>query len=576
MILTVCRPGHEDMAIEASDRATIMEALALGGLHLDAPCGGRGRCGKCLVKASGRLEPPGEREAGLLEGHEGYRLACLARCAGDASVGLAAESLFKAVKGLGWSAPYSLDPPIRLLAVPERGRQDQRSLSELMGLEAGRRQALESIGALEADRAAAHVLACHGEILAAFPAGQEAPATLAAALDLGTTGLSVAVLDLAGREIVAMGTALNPQTAIGADVISRITSAAQSAEDLRVLQDLVLDGLRDLLVSAVGQPTARTISGAVISGNTTMLHLLAGVNPKSLAQAPYRPIFTGALDVSWLAPRLGLAGHAMVTTTPSISAFVGGDITSGMLAIKLAERPGTRMFIDIGTNGEIVLSRGGRLVATSCAAGPALEGMNIACGTRAVTGAVDGFRLGPGLAPAFTTIGQAPAIGLCGSGLIDVCAELVKAGLISRTGKMAQGPGSPPELRDGRYHLTDSVFLGQKDIRQVQLAKGAIAAAMRMLLERLGLSMADLDEVIVAGSFGFHLRDESLSDIGLIPGGYRGPVTFVGNSSLAGAARLLLDRTAREEIGRLSGQVEVIELAFDPRFQETFLAELGF
>jgi uncharacterized 2Fe-2S/4Fe-4S cluster protein (DUF4445 family) len=567
-----------------------MEALSLAGLRLDAPCGGQGRCGKCLIQAEGDLTPPSAREAKALEGRPGLRLACLAKGQGEVTVTLEPKAVFNSVVGLGWSAPYSLDPPFRVTEVPERDRQDQRSALSFLDLTGETDEILKILGDLEADRNLGSVLSYRGQILSAFPTDQPPPANLAAAVDLGTTGLAVALIDLNDREIVAMGTSLNPQTAIGADVISRITAAAHSKNELSRLQDLAIEGIGDLIASSAGTERAKSISGVMISGNATMLHLLAGVNPKSLAQSPYRPIFTRSLDLSALSGRLGLPPWAKVLTAPSISSYVGGDITSGILAIKLAERPGTVMFIDIGTNGEIVLSRQGRMVATSCAAGPALEGMNIACGLRAVTGAVDSFKLNPDFSPSFTTIGDAPAIGLCGSGIIDVCAELIKGGLIAKSGKLAapgavanpsgpnpSGPSSAGAfLQDGRYRLTDKVFFSQKDVRQVQLAKGAIAAAMRMLLDRLSLTIEDLDEVIVAGAFGFHLRAENLLTLKLIPEGYQGPITFVGNSSLAGAARLLLDSTAQAEIDRLTGEVEVIELGFDPKFQDTFLAELGF
>lgn len=623
MLLTVQQPGQEDRAVGCPAGATLMEALALADIRLDAPCGGQGRCGKCQVEASGGLGEPSEAEKKKLGGREGFRLACLARVEGDAAVRLAAGGFFSAVKALGWSAPYSLDPPLRLIDVPERGRLEQECLLDTLGLSARPSAGLGNLARMEADKAPGWVLAWHDELLFASalenpdesdddadgkaggdsgktradaagenknsPAAGPAPAwlprprNLAAAFDLGTTGLAVAVLDLEKKAAVAMETSLNPQTSMGADVISRITAAAQSEGEILKLQSLALEGLGELAVRAAGRETARQIGAAVVSGNTTMLHLLAGINPRSLAQAPYRPVFTGSLDLSELAGRLNLAPYARVVTSPSISSFVGGDITSGLIAVKLADRPGTCVFIDIGTNGEIVVSKGGRLVATSCAAGPALEGMNISCGTRAVAGAVDGFRLNGDLSPSYTTIGQQKdgppdpkPVGICGSGLVDVCSELVRAGLVSKTGRLLQPEGRPRVVVDGRYHLTEEVYLSQKDVRQVQLAKGAIAAAMKMLLNRLGLTMDDLDEVVVAGSFGFHLRPESLLGIGLIPGGYGGPVTFVGNSSLAGSARLLLDRSAQKEIETLARTVEVVELGFDPKFQDNFLAELRF
>ena len=562
--------------MDMADGATLMEALAAAGLRLDSPCGGRGRCGKCLVAATGDLEPPGASELKHLESKPGQRLACQARARGDATITLDSGAAFSSLKGLGWTAPYSSDPIATLAAVPPRDRQDQKTLVSAYSLKAALGESLERLGVLEADRAVGRILYSEDRLLGVWPDNDGPTENLAAAFDVGTTGLALAVLDLDKRETIAVETALNPQTAVGGDVISRITYAAESRENNAHLQDLVLEGLSGLVSKTLGPMRAQNVGVAMISGNTTMMHLLAGLNPKSLAQAPYRPIFTDRLDVSPLAPRLGLPSWARASTAPCISAYVGGDITSGMVAIKLRERPGTVMFIDIGTNGEIVLSREGRLVATSCAAGPALEGMNISCGMRAVTGAVDSFLLVPGLSHVFTTIGGAEPKGICGSGLIDLVAELVRSGLIGKTGRMIAPPGRPDPLRDGNYHLTDEVYLSQKDVRQVQLAKGAISAAMKMLLAELGLGLSDLDEVVIAGSFGYHLRADNLLAISLIPKGYEGPVTFVGNSSLAGAARLLMDRSALEDIDKLTGDVQVIELGFDPKFQETFLSELGF
>jgi uncharacterized 2Fe-2S/4Fe-4S cluster protein (DUF4445 family) len=307
------------------------------------------------------------------------------------------------------------------------------------------------------------------------------------------------------------------------------------------------------------------------------MHLLAGINPRGIAQAPYRPVFTHSLDLSALNQKLGLAKWAQVFSSPSISAYIGGDITSGLLATEVYHRKGTVIFIDIGTNGEIVLSKDGQLMATSCAAGPALEGMNIICGQRATTGAVDSFSLSETGKIKYSTIGEAQATGICGSGLIDLCAELIKAEFINPSGRMTDSKKiSQLTLKEGRFYLSDSVFLDQKDIRQIQLAKGAIRAAITMLLEHLEVNEEAIDEIVIAGSFGFHLKAESLKTIGLIPKDYGGKVTFVGNSSLAGSARMILDRKSSLELSKLVKKVEVIELGFDPKFQEVFLKSLAF
>jgi uncharacterized 2Fe-2S/4Fe-4S cluster protein (DUF4445 family) len=574
--ITIRKSDNRDLTLTVPDGTTVMEVLTSAGFSLDAPCAGQGRCGKCLVTVYGDFEPPAKGELEILADRPDQRLACQARGRGEVTVILEDRASFSALKGLGQTAPYNFDPAVTLVQIPDRDRRDQKPLVRTLGLYPKNGEALSQLAVLEANRTTAKALCYHQQLLGAWPDGQGPDENLALAVDLGTTGLAVAVIDLDKKETVAVETSLNPQTTVGGDVISRITYAAESSDNLKRIQELVIRGIAELVTKAVPPERIKNLGAAIICGNTTMLHLLAGINPKSLAQAPYRPIFVDPLRLSELAPRLGLPPWAMVVTTPSISAYVGGDITAGLIATQLVQRPGTLMFIDIGTNGEIVLSRNGRLVATSCAAGPALEGMNISCGMRAITGAIDSFYLGPDMAQIFTAIGRSDPKGICGSGLIDIVAELIRAGVITSAGRLIAPKSSPDILRDGKYHLTDSIYLSQKDVRQVQLAKGAIAAAMRMLLDKMELSLADLDEVVIAGSFGYHLQAENLLTISLIPKGYNGPITFVGNSALAGAARLLLDRSATTEIEWISQNVEVVELSFDPKFQNTFLEELSF
>jgi uncharacterized 2Fe-2S/4Fe-4S cluster protein (DUF4445 family) len=457
-------------------------------------------------------------------------------------------------------------------------RQDPTGSLDARGITTHNIAALNEITLVDSTYSKGRALVWLDELLEAWPIdanNNRKTGPLAAAFDLGTTGLALAVIDLSQNKVIALETALNPQTATGGDVISRITHTYDSYQNLLDLQSMALEGLGGMVISAVGKEMGKDISAAVVSGNSTMQHLLAAVNPKGLAQAPYRPVFTHMLDISHLATRLNLSPRAKVLMAPMISSYVGGDIVSGILAVQLKERPGTVVFIDIGTNGEIVIARDGKFVATSCAAGPALEGMNIICGMRAATGAIDTFTMEPDYSFNFTTIGGAAPIGICGSALIDITAFLIKNKLINKGGRM-KNPASVEILRENRFWLTDKVFLDQLDVRQVQLAKGAIAAAMEMLLERLGLTIKDIDEIVIAGSFGYHLRAESLKAISLIPPDYSGPVTFVGNSSLAGSARMLLNSDSPGEAMNIIKEVEVIELGFDPKFQEVFVNHLAF
>lgn len=585
MKITLKQAGRPDREFKGYEGQTILSFLANQGLHVDAPCAGRGQCGKCLVKVTGEVSPPLERERQMpKEANE--RLACQTKILGETVVEIAAEARFSSVKGLGESEPYDVLSPLKGLIVEMPDRQDSTNLMDIRGIKKCSIRALGQLAELDAARLTGRAIMWGDELLKVEPCeeNEEVGEVLAAAVDIGTTGLAVAIIDVVKGEVVAQGTALNPQTTCGGDVISRITMAAEGPEQQAHLQNLILNGLSSLIKEVIGEERRSKIMAAIISANTTMIYLLAGVQPKGLAQAPYRPAFIQGLDLSHLAGRLNLDEGAKIITSPCISAYVGGDITTGMLAVGLEHLPGTVLYIDIGTNGEIVLSHHGKLVATSCAAGPALEGMNILCGQRATPGAIDSFTMNDDYSFRYSTIGEAPATGICGSGLIDLTAELVAHGLIDKTGRLKE-PKELPEnapawlgdLAGGRLNFEGRpVYFDQKDVRQVQLAKGAIAAAVEMLLSKVSMTENDLDEIIIAGAFGFHLKSESLKTIGLIPTNYNGPVRFVGNASLAGAARMALTPNAVEELNELAAATEVLELGFDPQFQSVFVRHLGF
>jgi uncharacterized 2Fe-2S/4Fe-4S cluster protein (DUF4445 family) len=280
---------------------------------------------------------------------------------------------------------------------------------------------------------------------------------------------------------------------------------------------------------------------------------------------------------------------AAVYLPPIISGFVGADITAGILATQLDAYPGTALFIDIGTNGEIVLAQNGQLVATSTAAGPAFEGMNIECGMRAAIGAIELFKINDDTSLQIDLIGNKNpknAIGICGSGLLDVVGELVRVGAIDKTGRFVKPEkGDYPQTIKDRFKphgdrlaffLTDKVFLTQKDVRQVQLAKGAIRSGIDALLANLNISQQDVDVVKIAGSFGYHLRAQSLLNLGLLPAAFADKIEFVGNTSQSGATSLLLNTQLRATLEQLATKIQNIELANTPDFQTLFINSLGF
>jgi uncharacterized 2Fe-2S/4Fe-4S cluster protein (DUF4445 family) len=283
--------------------------------------------------------------------------------------------------------------------------------------------------------------------------------------------------------------------------------------------------------------------------------------------------------------RLDISPFGRIVLPMVLSAYVGADITTGILAVDLKNKKGTTLFIDIGTNGEIMVARDGKLVATSTAAGPAFEGMNIECGMRALSGAIESFQVDDDGSVEVGILGNQKATGICGSGLIDIAGELVRLKVINARGKIvADEPNLPSEIasrvfeREGKkaFKIDGDVFLSQSDVRQIQLAKGAIRTGIDCLLANIGVESSSVDEVLIAGSFGYHLRAKSLISIGLLAKEFEGKIKFVGNTSKTGGEALLRNYKLRDELKSIAKQTDVVELANTDDFQNKFVRSLGF
>jgi uncharacterized 2Fe-2S/4Fe-4S cluster protein (DUF4445 family) len=435
---------------------------------------------------------------------------------------------------------------------------------------------------------APHIAVVHAPDGCTVWAGQEliastlsAVANFGIAVDIGTTTLVVALVDLESGDELAVASALNPQTAYGHDVLSRIHFAAEP-DGLSTMQRALVDGLNILIRQVCQRAGVDTghIHEAVLGGNTCMLHIAAAVDPAPLGRAPYRPSLTGGNHLRAAELGLGIAAHGLVYLPPLVSGFVGADITAGILATDLHRSRQTALLLDIGTNGEMVLAHAGELWATSTAAGPAFEGVNIACGMRAATGAVDAVIASDG-GWTLHTIGDVSAIGICGSGLIDLVSCLVKNGTIGKNGRFATKAAPPVgnwDESEGRclLRLSNGVVLTQKDVRQVQLAKAAIRTGLDSLLAQAKVRTQDVERVLVAGSFGYHLRPDSLAGSGLLPASLAAKVEAVGNTCKAGAITLLTNDDTRRELKAAAGRVRSIELANDAAFGRRFVEQMTF
>lgn len=388
------------------------------------------------------------------------------------------------------------------------------------------------------------------------------------AADIGTTTVIVGLFEMNAGSVAAETSALNAQCALGADIISRIGRAEEDGEGTEDLHELIVDQVNEmtkgLLKSAGLEPS--DVKAGVITGNTVMLHILAGLSPASMGTAPHH--VSSLLGKEVYSTVLGIETPSKIYLPPSISAFVGSDITCGMVDLGFTNPKGSRMMVDIGTNGEIVLSVNGSIVATATAAGPAFEAVNITCGMPAFAGAIEKVTIAEGRVYC-TTIGGLPPEGICGSGLIDAIAAFLRAGAIDETGAIDESANNYLDV-DGvdALELAEGVYLTQKDIREFQTAKAAIRAGIETLLEFFSLEPEELDVLYLSGGFGEHISRGSAETVGLIP--HVRNIQRCGNTALAGAVRMFHESSRLEALA-LAGKTDCLNLSMSPFFQKRYV-----
>lgn len=582
---------------------TVFEAAARAGLLLRAPCGGKGTCRKCRVQITrGVAEPSGACRATFSpdELAQGWRLACQTPVAKNLVVLVPEGSLFETASKILTDASGAVvtgTPAVqkRFLRLPPPVDTDPIADLARVAREVGHLKAPLPVLRQLPDILRAADFACTitttGDHLLAVEGGDTtAAAPLGVAFDIGTTTLVATLLDLAAGRELAVAATINPQVSFGDDVISRITLAREGdgfVEELRQSVIGACNGLIGELLDETSVP-AECILALAVAGNTTMQHLFCGLNPAALGEVPFAPVYARAL--SFPAPELGLAAHplAQVYIFPNIGGFVGGDTVSGMLAHRLDQAAKPTLFVDIGTNGEIVLAHQGRLYASSAAAGPAFEGARITCGMRATNGAIEKIVIDD--AVHCNVIGDANAAGLCGTALIDAIADLLRLGIIDETGRIL-GPDEAPDslapaVREriiavnGDYAFelvpaatsktAEAIRLYQRDVRELQLASGAIRAGISIMLRKAGLAPEELDTVLLAGGFGNYIRRENAQRIGLLPDLPVERIRFVGNAASTGAKAVLFARELHELAEEIARNTEHVDLSMDPEFQMEF------
>jgi uncharacterized 2Fe-2S/4Fe-4S cluster protein (DUF4445 family) len=562
----------------------LADVFSRAGISLSLYCHKRGICGKCAVRVlSGALPFPAALEASLIEARglgPDHRLACLYEVRSDVVVETLAGSRLERISVIESGGPSGafIDPAVKKLSLA----LEKPSLYSPTAIADSLRAALRSPGlvlplpalaklggspALAPSRPITAVLYDDLEVLdiESEEAGKE---IFGLAVDLGTSTVAAELIDLRTGKVVDRAAAVNAQNSYGADVVSRITFAFENPDNLGRLRHAAVQLINDMVgTMARRNGVARhRIYDAVVAGNTAMNHILCGVAVDSLALAPFHAVFSSLPALA--AADIGLALHpqARLYVAPNIKSFVGGDITAGLVASGFAALSGTALYIDLGTNGEIVLKKGRDFVTTSTAAGPAFEGMNVSCGMLAVAGAIHGAAWDNGFK--FRTVDDLPPQGVCGTGLVDVLATALARGLLGRDGRIV---GSEKKIR-----LTDRLALSQQDVRDVQLAVAAIRSGVRLMLREFRVDAADLSRVVVAGAFGSSLDIANAVSLGLLPNLPEDRIVFIGNASLAGARLLLLARPARAAAEELAAKISHVSLATRPDFQDEFVQGLEF
>ncbi len=589
-------------AVEAwvPEGVTLLQAAAAANVAIDAPCGDRGICGKCKVKLLTETAAPTLQEKTLIPPEDleaGWRLACQTRVSGEATVEVPERALKPAVVPL---SAIQAKPAVRkihlVLAEPtiEDPASDLTRLNRELAKTVGRlRVDLQLLRELPQLLEKAHydvTAVAVGDRLVALEPGDTTSRCYGLAVDLGTTSVVAMLADLNTGKVLGVESRLNGQANYGADVISRIHAVmdAGTTEPLQQAAVATINSAMHTLLEA-NAVSREEVYEAVVVGNTCMNHLFLGIDPHSLALAPYQPVV--ADPVVTRATELGVAinPNGSVYTLPNVAGFVGSDTVAVILAAGMHHSEEIKLAIDLGTNGEMVLGNRHRLLACSTAAGPAFEGARISCGMRATEGAIERVWIDGGEVK-LQVIGGNHPIGVCGSGLLDAVAQMRRADILNESGRMkspSNGADLPDRLarrlvngenREG-FVLAQrgkrQVILTQGDVRELQLAKGAVRAGISILLKEYGIELADVSEILLAGAFGSYINPASAREIDLVPYVPIEQITAVGNAAGQGAIMALLSTDLREEAAQIARSVEYVELSARSDFMDQFMDALG-
>ena len=603
-IKVIFEPEHRSIYVLGG--ISILEAARKGGIIVEAPCGGQGTCGKCRVKIIKGNMPPSFTEKKILskkDFSDCVRLACQSKVISSCSINIPESSrqVISYILTKEKGGEKEIKPGIwkKYVELKKPTLNDPKSNLDII------REAFNTKFHIDIClirslprilKRSDYKITCvfSNNELINIEEGDTTGGCYGVAFDVGTTTLVATLLDLNTGKELAVTLRMNPQRVYGDDVVSRIKFAITEKKGLASLHQKITTEMKDMLCELVKGAGIETnhIYKIVVAGNSTMQHIILGITPQGLSGIPFNLVMREGIEIKAQKTGFDINPHSLIYVLPSIAGFVGGDTTSCILSTQIHKEDKLKLLIDIGTNGEIVLGNREKILAASTAAGPAFEGGRISKGMIAVRGAIEKVVISEDVE--YNTIGNVSPIGICGTGLIDSVAEFLKEGIIDKTGRIVprfELKGSEKikrriiETENGNNFLlvdgtatTDNepILITQRDIRELQVAKSAIAAGIKILKKEMGVTDKDISEVYLAGAFGNSICIKNAKRIGLIPNIPSERITFVGNASSTGAKLALLSYQMRDEAEKISRNTQYIELSAKADFNESFMNEMAF
>ncbi|MCX8181971.1 MAG: ASKHA domain-containing protein [Candidatus Methanomethyliaceae archaeon] len=592
----------EGKRISVPAGSTVMSAALRAGVDLANICGGKGFCGKCLVEVlDGNVPPPTDQErkrVGEEKIKKGYRLACQLTVQEDVTVQVPEQSRVgrQRLVIMGKEPPVALNPNVKKVYVevappslhdPEGDDVRIAKVLAAMGLDPVLidYEIIKKMPKILRDGGwkVTFTILNNREIVNVQPEDRTKE-LYGVAVDIGTTKLAVFIVDLLDGGIIFAEGIMNPQIRYGEDVISRIGYASQSDENLKEVQKAIIDGINSLIQRGLEETGIKEedLYELVAVGNTAMHHLFLGLDVKWLGFSPYPPVVGRAYNVRAkdLGIRINLAGN--IHMLPNVAGFVGADAIADILASRIHEKDRLILLMDVGTNTEVVLGCREGLWSCSTASGPAFEGAHIKCGMRAASGAIEKVKIGDDFEVEYGTVDGEKARGICGSGIIDAVAEMLRTGAIDMSGKIVlQGHKRVRDGIDGKEFILvfkeetasgrEDIVITQEDIREVQKAKAAMYAGYMTLMRKSGFRREELSEIIIAGAFGNYIDPENARIIGMIPELQISKISFLGNTAGSGARMCLKSTDVRREAESIAKAIKYVELAAEPIFEEEYV-----